>query len=283
MFRYRSINGSVVAVSLFSLLLSAQPSFPISPDAFSAIGAGARACGLGGAFVGVADDEGASYWNPAGLAFLESPALSLTDRVMSIDTNYIVFSGALPISEWGAFGINLIFHGVDGVRGYDASAKPTGEGNCGEAMGSMAYAYEVAGLAVGIGLRGMYQSISFEGDSSESWGVGLSLGLLYDITDNLRIGIAVKDRMKVRDLRDESSYSVETPFSVTSGLYCSFGIGEGHRWGFMFDLEQRRGLPLKAHLGAELSLYGGALALRGGLDDLYLCLLYTSPSPRDRG
>ncbi|MGH9162460.1 MAG: hypothetical protein ACRD2X_21040, partial [Vicinamibacteraceae bacterium] len=30
---------------------------------------GARALGMGGAFVAVADDATATYWNPAGLAF----------------------------------------------------------------------------------------------------------------------------------------------------------------------------------------------------------------------
>jgi len=40
-------------------------------------GFGARAMGMGGAFVAVADDATATYWNPAGLAQLEQPELSL--------------------------------------------------------------------------------------------------------------------------------------------------------------------------------------------------------------
>ncbi|MBD3170617.1 MAG: hypothetical protein GF307_14125, partial [candidate division Zixibacteria bacterium] len=38
---------------------------------FNFIGAGARARGMGGAFIGVADDATAISWNPAGLATLE--------------------------------------------------------------------------------------------------------------------------------------------------------------------------------------------------------------------
>jgi hypothetical protein len=39
---------------------------PVSAQSFPAVGA--RAAGMGGAFVGVADDASAIYWNPAGLA-----------------------------------------------------------------------------------------------------------------------------------------------------------------------------------------------------------------------
>ena len=38
---------------------------------FNFIGTGARARGMGGAFIGVADDATAISWNPAGLATLE--------------------------------------------------------------------------------------------------------------------------------------------------------------------------------------------------------------------
>ena len=43
----------------------------------SALGVGARAMGMGGAFVAVADDATAASWNPAGLAFLIRPEVSL--------------------------------------------------------------------------------------------------------------------------------------------------------------------------------------------------------------
>jgi long-subunit fatty acid transport protein len=44
---------------------------------FNFIGSGARARGMGGAFIGVADDATAISWNPAGLATLEKPEASV--------------------------------------------------------------------------------------------------------------------------------------------------------------------------------------------------------------
>ena len=40
------------------------------------VGSGARAVGMGGAFIGVADDATAASWNPAGLIQLERPEVS---------------------------------------------------------------------------------------------------------------------------------------------------------------------------------------------------------------
>ena len=41
------------------------------------VGSGARAIGMGGAFIGVADDATAASWNPAGLIWLEKPEVSI--------------------------------------------------------------------------------------------------------------------------------------------------------------------------------------------------------------
>jgi long-subunit fatty acid transport protein len=56
----------------FALLVSTQ-----SRPSFSILGAGARAAGMGGAFTAVADDASAASFNPAGLALLVKPEVSL--------------------------------------------------------------------------------------------------------------------------------------------------------------------------------------------------------------
>jgi opacity protein-like surface antigen len=52
------------------------------------VGAGARAEGLGGAFIGVADDATSILWNPAGLATLERPEASIVTRLYSQRAEY---------------------------------------------------------------------------------------------------------------------------------------------------------------------------------------------------
>jgi len=50
---------------------------------FNITGAGARAAGMGGAFIGVADDATAVVWNPAGLTILQRPEASIVCRSIS--------------------------------------------------------------------------------------------------------------------------------------------------------------------------------------------------------
>ncbi|MHB1049810.1 MAG: OmpP1/FadL family transporter [Bacteroidota bacterium] len=69
-----------IAILLNVCLLSAQD--------FNLTGAGARAEGFGGAFIGLADDATAVVWNPAGLAQLERAEASLVTRYISEGADY---------------------------------------------------------------------------------------------------------------------------------------------------------------------------------------------------
>lgn len=112
-------------LTLASLSAGAQSiSINSSPNI---VGSGARALGMGGAFIGVADDATAASWNPGGLTQLERPELSLvyswkrheedfacTGRIRPestfdvdfADINY--FSYAHPLG-WTLGGRNLVF------------------------------------------------------------------------------------------------------------------------------------------------------------------------------
>lgn len=70
---------------------------------------GARSLGLGGAFLAAADDATAAYTNPAGLAQLAAPEVSLEGRAWSYTTRYAA-RGHTPPDE-------LTGIGVDDVRG----------------------------------------------------------------------------------------------------------------------------------------------------------------------
>ncbi len=76
------------------LILSAQASFAQlgSGNQISAVplpvGSGARALGMGGAFIAVADDATAASWNPGGLTQLERPEFSLVGFFLSTQQDF---------------------------------------------------------------------------------------------------------------------------------------------------------------------------------------------------
>jgi long-subunit fatty acid transport protein len=58
------------------------------PSSFNPVGSGARALGMGGAFIAVADDATAASWNPGGLIQLERPEISVVgDYLHRIEDN----------------------------------------------------------------------------------------------------------------------------------------------------------------------------------------------------
>jgi long-subunit fatty acid transport protein len=65
-----------IALMCGTLHAQALPSKVISASTPNPVGSGARAVGMGGAFIAVADDATAASWNPAGLTQLKKPEFS---------------------------------------------------------------------------------------------------------------------------------------------------------------------------------------------------------------
>jgi hypothetical protein len=92
---------------------------------FMALGGGARAMAMGGAFISVADDATSSYWNPAGIAdfssFLSDPGSWELSMMHSerfgdlIDYNYLAAAFPLKNGKSG-WGVSLIHMGISDIR-----------------------------------------------------------------------------------------------------------------------------------------------------------------------
>jgi len=83
---------------------------------FLSIGVGGRALGLGGAYVAMANDVTAGYWNPAGLQRIDYPEVSLMhDERFGNLMNYDYGAVALPVGPRSTLAVSLIRLGVDGI------------------------------------------------------------------------------------------------------------------------------------------------------------------------
>jgi hypothetical protein len=122
------------------------------------LGSGARAYGMGGAFLARADDATAASWNPAGLSYLRLPELTLVGVHNSFDTqrpnaaNLLIqendsFTGgaidfaafAWPVVIGDASGAVQVSYqraiSFDGRRQIDVYGQPKGSGSGGEGQG----------------------------------------------------------------------------------------------------------------------------------------------------
>ena len=74
---------------------------------FLEISVGAPAIGMGGAFVSLANDPTALYWNPAGIANITSTDAMLSHTDWIADTKFDFAGLALPLGSFGTLGFSL--------------------------------------------------------------------------------------------------------------------------------------------------------------------------------
>lgn len=75
--------------------------------AFLEIGVGANANAMGGAFVGLANDASALYWNVGGIANLEQYEAILAHTDWIADTKFDYAGLVIPLGEFGSFGLSF--------------------------------------------------------------------------------------------------------------------------------------------------------------------------------
>src|SRR5207342_2125001 len=116
--------GSVCAVTLLAILVG----LPAAASAQSFNLVGTRARGMGGAFVAVADDASATWWNPAGL-----PNSLIVDGVVDFQSDGFIDPQPAPIAgksagaRNGSFGLAFAFPalGVSYYRLRQSGLEPT--------------------------------------------------------------------------------------------------------------------------------------------------------------
>lgn len=83
---------------------------------FLAIGVGGRALAMGGSQTAIVNDVTAGYWNPAGLAKIDYPQVSLMhEEHFGNLVNYNYGAVAIPYESDMSFGLSIIRLSVDGI------------------------------------------------------------------------------------------------------------------------------------------------------------------------
>jgi hypothetical protein len=150
------------------------------------IGAGARSAGMGDAFTAVADDAGAPYWNPAGLAWARSAQVTLTYDQWFVDSYYQHLMAVVPLAS-GAIGADLFYMNYGSFNRVDSSGVQTGPAIKPTNMeGLLSYGIKLGSrFSIGAGAKFISQSL---GDSTGS-GFAADLGIRY-AADRFMLGLS---------------------------------------------------------------------------------------------
>ncbi len=252
------------------------------PYAFLNIGAGARAMGMGNAYVAIAEGAESTYWNPAGLASLENIEIIFMYRPPVIDEigeKYAYLSYVQPFSKWKvSFGMSLIYLGIDDIE-------KTKIGNYDEPiiLGSFKDSETAIILSIGkelyknlcaIGLNGKY--IEHRLDEQRGKGRGGDFSCLVNLSEAMNwrgIFREVKFGAVIRYLADknwDSGHKDSGYIEEELGVAWIPVSNENSKLTIAISVEQRQEQPTKLPLGVELQIYKKIFAIRAGIDNLYL-------------
>ena len=95
----------ILLVTCFCGILLAQTNVATTAASFLEIGAGARSLALGGAFVSLANDVSALYWNPAGIVNISRPSVQFFHSPWLVDTEYFFSGMVIPMGSLGVLGL----------------------------------------------------------------------------------------------------------------------------------------------------------------------------------
>jgi hypothetical protein len=292
-------------VSLFAIILltagfsQARANKLIDTYDFLNFGNGARALGIGRAFVAIADDGTAAYWNPAGLGNLANVELTtMRTRITpnsytsfsEIGSEYSVLSAIIPktVIKRGGLGITVIQFSVKDI-------KKTGINIYGELeeLGSFdnketAYIGSYGGELIKemIWLGGNAKLMTHSLDELSASGYGFDIGALADLSRILgrkeqkflgRIFARVKFGVAVQwNLRKKWSGEYQEDPGLLGGQYgLSFepAIGANKKWLIAIVIDQAQQQPFKVSWGTELQFgkfHGSEFAIRGGIENQYV-------------
>lgn len=159
---------------------------------FLTISTGARAMGMGSAFVAVANDATAMFWNVAGIAQLKSPEIVFNHSEWLADVNY-EYAGVVAPVGFGTVGVNITSLNMGD---FEQTTEFAPEGNGVKfSAGSFAMALSYARMLTDrfmIGFNGKY--VREHIFNSAATGFAVDIGTLFISPFNdLRIGFSISN------------------------------------------------------------------------------------------
>jgi hypothetical protein len=218
---------------------------------------GARAVGLGGAYVAAADGPLGSMWNPAGLsAMFQNQVLFETTRLFE-DTSINALGFGFPGHRFPSFGFTALSLKSGAFERTSELNEPLGSFETGDTafLFSMAKSFGPQ-LSLGTNLKVVNQNV----EEFSATGVGVDLGLQYRVNRSLALGASLLNlggpTMRLREA--DESYLTE----MRGGFSIFLMDGKARLNG---ELDRRSGLAPTFHAGTEFWLVR-SFALRFGFE-----------------
>lgn len=179
------MKARIAALILLAAIVSVQSGYSqtvtkagTTAATFLSIPVGARALGMGSAFVAVANDASAMYWNPAGMARLSQSEAVFNHANWIADISFNYAGVVLPLADVGTIGIGFTSLSMDDME-VTTEEQPEGTGQFFSA-GSFAISTSYArNLTDWFSIGGSAKYINEHIWNSTATGFAIDLGTLF--------------------------------------------------------------------------------------------------------
>ena len=160
---------------------------------FLEIEVGSRAIGMGGAFVAIANDATAIYWNPAGIARLPRSEAILIHTNWLVGTNFDFVGVVVPMGYLGSIAVNVISLSTDEME-VRTVQRPEGTGekfSYGDLSAGLSYAKNLTDrFSIGVNAKYISQRIWH----MKAKGIAFDIGTLFKTRFNgMVIGMTISN------------------------------------------------------------------------------------------
>lgn len=182
---------ALLIVTLFVLApgARAQENFAAAGTAaaLQGMGGSARALAMGGAYVGLADDSAAMFYNPAGLGTAKQAQVSLNHNSWLVDVVQEQVAGVVPFERAGGLGLAANYVNFGTFEGRDSQGALTSAYSGSRMGGSLGWGFPVLpSLSLGFAFNAFTQDLAGSAYTSSS----ADLGLLWEPLSGTRLGVA---------------------------------------------------------------------------------------------
>lgn len=287
------LNRLILFLAIFLAQAQAQLYMAKYAGEFMSFGIGSRTSALGGAFVALANDINATYFNPAGLATLNYPQILLHhEEKFGKLLNYDVAAVAIPYGKDYTFGITLTRNGIDGIFDTrNALIDANGDGvlditsdrldpdkitqfSNTDYVLYLSYAQKYdENLYIGANVKLIRRNIA----EYTATGFGFDISALYNYDENISFGATIKDVTTTLISWSTGRNELVSPTLKLGALY-NFSLFDGN-FALLYDADLRfenrkyasqlniGPISIDNHFGMEYNIFK-PIWLRAGYSDI---------------
>lgn len=259
---------------------------------FLSIAQGARALGMGGAYVAVANDPSAMYWNPSGIADLQGFHFVVDHTNWIADVSYDYIGATIGLGTLGGLGVNLTASNIADMKVTTVDQQDgTGEvfGVSDLAVG-LTYAMKLTDqFAIGFNPKYVYQKIW----KMSATAFALDIGVKYQTPfEGITLGMAItnfgsKMRMEGNNAlvlynQDPGNTGINTripadlttdewdlPLNFRVGIAYAASLGSANKITLAVDAAHPSDNYESVNVGGEY-VFEDVLYFRGGMKSMFL-------------